>query len=85
MCVRPARSYLCLKTLDQDGHQQVEEDVVPEGHQRNEVEGGYGRGGSHAVIQYLVPVFLGQNLKERRGKGIKAKMYLIKVKLGLEV
>lgn len=57
--VWPASSYLCLKTLDQDGHQQVEEDVVAKGHERDEVEGSYGRGGGHTVIQYLVPVLLG--------------------------
>ena len=46
----PATSYLRLETLDQDGHQQVEEDVVAEGHERDEVEGGYGGCGGHAVI-----------------------------------
>lgn len=51
--------YLRLKTLDQDGHQQVEEDVVPEGHEGDEVEGSDRRGGFHAVVQNLVPVLLG--------------------------
>lgn len=50
--------YLRLEALHQDGHQQVEEDVVAEGHECDEVEGSYWRGGGHAVIQNLVPVLL---------------------------
>lgn len=50
MHVWPATFYLGLETLDQDGHQQVEEDVVAKGHERNEVEGGDRSGRGHAVI-----------------------------------
>lgn len=46
----PVSSYLSLKTLNQNGHQQVEEDVVAKGHKGDKVEGGYGRGGGHTVI-----------------------------------
>ena len=50
--------YLGWESFDEDGNQQVEEDVVSEGHQGDEVEGGpCGRAG-HPVIQHLVPVFL---------------------------
>jgi len=46
------------ESLDEDGNQQVEEDVVSKGHQSDEVESGPGRRTGHAVIQHLVPVFL---------------------------
>lgn len=68
MKVWPGISYLCLKAFHQDGHQQVEEDIVAEGHEGDEVEGGDGRGGGHAVIQHLVPILLRQDLRERGGK-----------------
>lgn len=45
-----ATLYLRLEALNQDGHQQVEEDVVAKGHERDEVESCYGRGGGHAII-----------------------------------
>lgn len=48
--VVPVLPYLGLETLNQDGHQQVEEDVVAKGHKGDKVEGGYGRGGGHTVI-----------------------------------
>jgi len=63
---RPATLYLGLETLHQDGHQQVEEDVVAEGHERDEVQGGHGSGGGHAVVEHLVPVLLGQDLERRK-------------------
>lgn len=46
----PETLYLCLETLNQDGHQQVEEDVVAKGHERDEVEGRHRSGGGHAII-----------------------------------
>lgn len=65
--LKPARSsqtpYLRLETLDQDGDQQVEEHVVPEGHESHEIQGGAGRGGNHAVVQHHVPVLLSQDLQ----------------------
>lgn len=48
--VGPLSSYLGLETLNQDGHQQVEEDVVAKGHKGNKVESGYWRGGGHTII-----------------------------------
>lgn len=48
--VGPVLSYLGLETLNQDGHQQVEEDVVAKGHKGDKVEGSYRRGGGHTVI-----------------------------------
>ena len=51
--------YLGLEALHQDGHQQVEEDVVPESHEGDEVERCHWAGGGHAVVQHLVPVLLG--------------------------
>lgn len=32
--------YLCLKAFNQDGHQQVEEDVVSKGHEGHKVKSG---------------------------------------------
>lgn len=32
--------YLCLKAFNQDGHQQVEEDIVSKGHEGHKVESG---------------------------------------------
>lgn len=46
----PVSSYLGLETLNQDGHQQIEEDVVAKGHKGDKVEGGYGRSGRHTII-----------------------------------
>lgn len=34
--------YLCGEPLDQDGDQQIEEDIVAKGHEGNEVEGSPG-------------------------------------------
>lgn len=55
--------HLCLKAFHQDGHQQVEEDVIPEGHQGYKVEGGQRRRGRHAVVQDHIPVLLSQDLQ----------------------
>lgn len=46
----PVSSYLSLETLNQDGHQQVEENIVAKGHKSDEVEGSYRRGGGHTII-----------------------------------
>lgn len=62
---RVREHYLRLETLHQDGHQQVEENVIPKRHEGNEVEGCPGGGGCHAVVEDLVPVFLGQNLQRK--------------------
>lgn len=57
-------SYLCLKTLNQDGHEQIEEHVVSERHKSYKVESGAGRSGRHAIVQHHVPVLLGENLQQ---------------------
>ena len=57
--------YFGLKALDQNGHEQVEEDVVAEGHEGDKIEGGQRRGGGHPVIEHRVPVLLGEDLQYR--------------------
>lgn len=57
-------SYLCLKALNQDGHQQVEEDIVSKGHEGHEVKSGKWWSGCHAIVQNNVPVLLRQNLRD---------------------
>lgn len=42
--------YLRLEAFNQDGHQQVEQNVVTKSHKGNEVESRYRSGGCHAVI-----------------------------------
>lgn len=59
--------YLCLETLHQDGHQQVKENIIPKGHECDEVESSPGGGRCHAIVEDLVPVFLGQNLQSKNG------------------
>ena len=61
-----APPHLGLETLHQDGHQQVEEHIIAKGHEGNEVEGGPGGGGSHAVVEDDVPVLLGKDLSGER-------------------
>lgn len=51
-----------MKALNQNGYEQVEEDVVAEGHEGYEIEGSQGRGGGHPVIEHRVPVLLGEDL-----------------------
>lgn len=55
--------YLCLEALHQNGDQQIKQHVVPEGHEGDEVKGGPGRGGGHAVVEDFIPVLLGQDLR----------------------
>lgn len=50
--------YLCRESFHQDGYQKVKEDVVPQGHEGNEVERRPGGGGFHAVVQDSIPVLL---------------------------
>ena len=59
-------SHLCLKSLHQDGHKQIKEDIVAKGHESNKVESSPGRGGGHAVVQNHIPVFLCENLQNKR-------------------
>lgn len=56
--------YLCLKAFNQDGHQQVEEDIVSKGHEGHKVKSRNWWSGCHAIVQNYVPVLLGQNLLE---------------------
>ncbi|TNN60253.1 hypothetical protein EYF80_029506 [Liparis tanakae] len=65
--------YFGLKALNQDGDEQVEEDVVAEGHEGHKVEGGQRRGGGHPVVEHRVPVLLGEDLQTgvRRDAGIR--------------
>lgn len=65
--------YFSLKALNQNGYEQVEEDVVAEGHEGYKIEGGQRRGGGHPIIEHGVPVLLGEDLKRRddmRGKQV---------------
>lgn len=55
--------HLRLETLHQDGHQQVEKDIVAKGHEGHKVEGGPGGGGGHAIVEDDVPVLLRENLQ----------------------
>ena len=61
--------YLVRKPLHQDGNQQVEEDIVAEGHEGNKVEGCPVAGFPHPQEKNDVPVFLGQNLEWTRVRG----------------
>lgn len=65
------RPHFSLKALDQNGYEQVEEDVVAKGHEGDEIEGGQRRRGGHPVIEHRVPVLLGEDLqmgrKRKRG------------------
>lgn len=63
--------YLRLETLHQDGHQQVEENVIAKRHEGNEVECCPGGGRCHAVVEDLVPVFLGQNLQRKHLRSVE--------------
>ena len=56
------RPYLVGEPFHQNGHQQVEEDVVAEGHQGHEVQGGPVARLLHPGEQDNVPVLLGQDL-----------------------
>lgn len=62
--------HLRLKSLHQDGHKQIKEDVVAESHESNKVESCPGRGGGHAVVQNHIPVLLCENL-QNKGNGQK--------------
>ena len=54
--------YFAGKSFDKNGDEEVEQDVVAERHQKYEIESGPRRRHRHAGVQYLVPVFLRQNL-----------------------
>ena len=54
--------YLVGESLDKDGHEEVEEDIVAEGHEGHKVEGGPVGGALHTRKQHDVPVLLGQHL-----------------------
>lgn len=58
--------YFSLKALNQNGYEQVEEDVVAEGHEGYEIEGSQWRGGGHPIIEHGVPVLLGEDLQMGR-------------------
>ena len=58
--------HLVGEALHEDGHQQVEQNVVAEGHEGHEVEGGPVGGPLHAGEQHNVPVLLGQHLAADR-------------------
>lgn len=55
-----------MKALHQNGYEQVEEDIVAEGHEGNKIEGSQRRGGGHPVIEHRVPVLLGEDLQRGR-------------------
>ena len=56
-------TYLTGKTFDQDGDEQVKENVVPESHECDEVKCGPVAGSLHAKKEDDVPILLGQNLE----------------------
>jgi len=62
---RMKSAYVGWKSFDEDGDEEVEQDVVSERHQRDEVERRPGGRAGHPVVQDLVPVFLSQNLHRR--------------------
>ena len=55
-------SYLVGESLNKDGDEQVEEDVVTKGHQGHEVERSPVARSLHPGEQHDIPVFLGQDL-----------------------
>jgi hypothetical protein len=57
--------YLGGKSLDQNGDQQVEKNVVAKGHEGDEVESGPVAGFLHAVEEHNIPVLLGQDLRTK--------------------
>lgn len=57
--------YFSLKALDQNGYEQVEEDVVAKGHEGDKIEGSQRRRGGHPVIEHCIPVLLGEDLQIR--------------------
>ena len=56
-------TYLTGKTFDQDGDEQVEENVVPESHECDKVKRSPVAGSLHAQKEDDVPILLGQNLE----------------------
>lgn len=54
---------LCWESFNQDGNQQVEENVVSKCHECNEVQGRPSRGHGHAIVQDFIPILLSQDLK----------------------
>ena len=61
--MQPMRAHLIGKPLDQDGYQEVEEDVVAESHQSDEVERGPVARVLHPGKEDDIPVLLSQNLR----------------------
>lgn len=62
-------AYLWRKAFNENGDQQIEENVIAKGHQRYEIECGPMRSFLHTVEEDNVPVFLCEDLhKTREGK-----------------
>ena len=59
----PAAPHLIGETLNEDGHQQVEQHIVAKGHEGNKVKRGPVRGPFHPSKEHNVPVFLCQHLQ----------------------
>jgi len=59
---RCRRFYFAGESFDENGDKEVEEDVVAERHEKDEIESSPRRRPRHPGVQYLVPVFLRQNL-----------------------
>ena len=53
----------CRKSFHENGHQQIEEDIVAYDHKHDEVDWCPGSGEVHRIVQYGIPVFLCQNLR----------------------
>ena len=60
-----ANNYLGAEAFDEDGDQQIEQDIVAERHEGHEVERGPVTCLFHAVEQDHVPVFLREDLAAR--------------------
>lgn len=79
-----------MKALNQNGYEQVEEDVVSKGHEGYKVEGSQRRGGGHPVIEHRIPVLLGEDLQmggdaEREVKRLRVGgQYAVKHNKGAE-
>jgi len=54
--------YFAWKSFDENGNEEVEQNVVAERHEEDEVQSGPRRRPRHASVQHFVPIFLSQNL-----------------------
>ena len=55
-------TYLVWEAFHQNGHQEIEEDVVTEGHQGHKVQSSPVTGALHAKEEHDIPILLCQDL-----------------------